>query len=76
MSWSSWFNSGNGEAASKEVSAEKSESGYPETHYISTAGGGKNHSGGGDRNNHAHVIVEHRPGGRTVAHAIPHRKNR
>ncbi len=74
-SWSSWFSSGNGEAASKSVPASESRSGHPETHHISTAGGGKHHSGGGDRNNHSHVIIQHKEG-RSSAHAIAHKGNR
>ena len=75
MSWSSWFGSGNGEAKSKSVSAKESRSGSKESHFLSTAGGGKHHKGGGDRSNHSHVIVQHREG-RSTAHSVPHKKNR
>lgn len=76
MGWSLWTKSGSGEAASKSVSASQSRSGYPETHHISTAGGGKHHPGGGDRDNHTHVVVQHKEGGKKSAHAVPHKHNR
>lgn len=76
MGWGGWFSSGNGEAASKNVDSESSRSGNAETHHISTAGGGKHHSGGGDRGNHSHTIVQHKSGGTKSSHSVPHKNNR
>lgn len=76
MGWSDWFSSSDGEASSKDVEPDESRSGNVETHYISTAGSGTHHSGGGDRDNHNHVVVQHKPDGTKSAHCVPHKQNR
>jgi hypothetical protein len=69
MSWLGWFSNDDGsESKVKEETAAESRSGNPETHYLPTAGGG-------DKENHAHVIIQHREG-RNTAECIPHKNNR
>lgn len=69
MGWFGWSSNDDGsESNTKEVSADTSRSGNAETHHISSAGGG-------DRDNHTHVIIQHREG-RDTAHCVPHKSKR
>ncbi len=68
MSWSDWFSTGDDtEGATKEVPSGESRSGNDETHHINTSGG--------SREDHSHVIVQHREG-RDTAHCVPNKSKR
>jgi hypothetical protein len=56
------------ESTTKEVPASATRSGNPETEHLTTAGGG-------NRNDHSHVIIQHREG-RDTAHAVPRKSQR
>jgi hypothetical protein len=71
MGWLSWSKnpgSKGGEGTSKSVPASKSRSGNAETHHLNSAGGSKQ--------DHSHVIVQHKGSGRSSAHALPHKSKR
>jgi hypothetical protein len=69
MSWLGWSTNDDGsESNTKEVSSDNSRSGNAETQYLSTAGGG-------DKENHTHIIIQHKEG-RDTAECLPHKNNR
>jgi len=69
MAWGKWQSNDDGsESKTKEVGADKTRSGNPETEYLTTAGGGS-------KKDHSHVVVQHREG-RDTAHGTPRKSKR